>query len=501
MKRNLFFTLLTVFIILNAKPAAAGEAELMSAIQSLQNQMHQMQAVIDVQGQRLSQIEKQGGTVQIAGPEREQAPSSMSEKEFKERLDKSLGGADKWLQGLVFKADSKLRYEAVHYHSGAPASDPERNRFRMRLTFGFEKTFSPEFKGGFSLGSGDNLTTNGLQGNPVSQNQTMNNDFNFKNIWIEKIFATYTPEWAKVGPVAALNITAGKFVNPFERGSTDMIWSRTLKPEGIYESADFNLYKGTRLNVKAYGTLGQFVLRETGNYPTATSGTLKDAELFAYQLGLNPSFQTDFMKKPIESLSTLSVYSYPGYAGANNWRIGNTAVNSTVTATGQSLANGNIISEGNASQLDAQHFNVLSFYQEAAVFPRGVPVRPFAEWADNLSDSSGGVRDSAYAWSTGLKLGKINKKGDMEASYAYKWIGANSVVGAFNDVDFGSNAYGGAGRRGSAIKLGYGLTDYLTLSGQAFLVNSLNTGYTNVNNGTILDEETRKFQLDVSWKF
>lgn len=498
MQRNPVIIMAVALFIFNAKPVFASEAELMSAIQTLQKQMMQMQGVIDLQNQRLSQIEKREAVIQITGPGQgagQVAGTAMTEGEFKERLGKSLGGADQWLHGLVFKADSRLRYEAFDYSSGAPNSTPDRNRFRMRLRFGFEKTFNPEFKVGFSLGSGENLTTNGLQSNPASQNQTMNNDFNFKNIWIEKIFATYTPEWAKVGPIAALNITAGKFDNPFERGSTDMIWSTAVKPEGVAEMADFNLYKGERLNVKAYAALGQFVLREAGAYTSAATGAQKDAELFAYQVGLNPSFDTGLMKRPVDFLSALSVYSYPGYAKYNNWRLGG--------LTGQSLANGNIISPDSTSQLDAANFNVLSFYQEAAFYPHGFPVRPFAEWADNLSADprANGIQNEAHAWSLGLKLGKVQKKKDWEASYAYKWIGANSVVGAFNDNDFGTGSFGGSGRRGSVIRLGYGLTDYLTLNGGVFLVNSLNTGYTNPNNGNILDEEIRRFQIDLNWKF
>jgi hypothetical protein len=504
MKKSLFFVLLAGLWVLRSDPAFASEAEMMAMIQNLQKQMMQMQSVIDSQGQKLSQIEKQEAVIHIAGPGPGQGQitgTPMTDGEFKQHLGKSLGGADKWLQGLVFKADTRLRYEAFHYSSGAPNSDPDRNRFRMRLRFGFEKIFNPEMKVGFSLGSGEKVTTNGVNADPTSQNQTMNNDFDFKSIWIDKIFATYTPEWAKVGPIAALNITAGKFDNPFERGSTDMIWSPVVKPEGIYETADFNLYKGERLNVRAYGTLGQFVLRETGAITTATSGPQKDAELFAYQVGLNPSFDTGLMKKPVELLSALSVYSYPGYAGNNNWRLGKTAVNSTVTATGQSLANGNIISGNNPALLDAMHFNVLSAYQDLAFYPHGIPIRPFGEWARNMSDASVAIRDASDAWSLGLKLGKVKKKGDWETSYAYKWIGAGSVVGAFNDIDFGSATYGGAGRRGSVVKMGYGLTDYLRLNGAVFLVDALNTGYSNANNGTILDEEVRRFQVDLNWTF
>lgn len=498
MNRHLLSVFFIAVSLAGVKPALAGEAELLSAVQALQKQMIQMQAVIDAQNQRLTRIEKQEAAIQIAGARAgsgEGVAAPMTEGEFKERLGKSLDGADQWLKGLVFKADTRLRYEGFDYHSGAAPSgttspSPDRNRFRMRLRFGFEKIFNPEMKIGFSLSTGDSLSTNGLQANPASQNQTMNNDFNFKNIWVEKIFATYTPEWAKVGPIAALNITAGKSDNPFERGSTDMIWSNTVKPEGVYEMADLHLFKGDRFNLKAYTTLGQFVLRETGTYTTAATSAQKDAELFAYQIGLMPSLDTGLMKKPVDALSALSLYSYPGYAKYNNWKIG-----------AQSLANGNIVAPGSTSQLDAGNFNVLSVYQEVALYPYGVPVRPFAEWADNLSDNANAIRDAAHAWSLGLKLGKIQKKGDWEASYAYKWIGANSVVGAFNDNDFGSGNYGGAGRRGSAIRMGYGLTDHLKLNGGVFLVNALNTGYYNPNNGSIFDEEVRRFQADLTWKF
>ena len=42
-----------------------------------------------------------------------------------------------------------------------------------------------------------------------------------------------------------------------------------------------------------------------------------------------------------------------------------------------------------------------------------------------------------FAWGLGLKLGKMKKKNDWEFSYGYYEIGANAVVAAFNDSDFG----------------------------------------------------------------
>ena len=90
-------------------------------------------------------------------------------------------------------------------------------------------------------------------------------------------------------------------------------------------------------------------------------------------------------------------------------------------------------------------------------------------------------------------LADNGEKGDWELGLAYKRIEPESVVGAFNDSDFG---LGHSGKRGSVFKLGYALTDSITLGGAAFFVNNLTTG-----TGGVRDEEQRRFQLDLAWKF
>lgn len=100
----------------------------------------------------------------------------------------------------------------------------------------------------------------------------------------------------------------------------------------------------------------------------------------------------------------------------------------------------------------------------------------------------------------GLTLGKLVKKGDWQASYQYKYIGANSVVGAFNDSDFGGYNYGGTDKAGNVIKLGYNLTDYLTLNGACYLVRPI-TQRAAITNGMQPDQSVRRFQLDMTYKF
>ena len=505
MKHHPFTKLASIFVVCLmtfSSVAFADEAQLMDMVKSMQKQMSDLQSTMMAQKAEIQALKEKGAQVQNAPTGVEAAPP-MSEYEFNQRMSDALGGANKWLKNLTFKGDLRLRYEGFHFDNkktGATAGDQDRNRFRIRLRFGFEKAFNPEIKVGFSLATGDKSGTQGAgtvsgtsvgsgtaTGNldPISTNQTMGNLFNFKNIWVEKAYATYTPEWAKMGPVKGLEVTAGKFDNPFERGSTDMIWDRDLKPEGVFEKVDVELFKNDNLTLKGYGTAGQFILQETGTYGA------KDSELFAYQLGLNPIFYVPGMERPVDALSALSVYTYPKYATNNNFKINPT--------TGVSQANGNVVNPDNSSVLDAQHFNVLSFYQDVAFYPYGVPVRPFFEWANNVSDASSAVQGQNNAWSIGTTVGKLQKKGDWQASYAYKWIGESAVVGAFNDSDFGG-AYGGSGRDGSVFKAGYNLTDYLALNTAYFYVKPLNAGYPAFAS-TAANEAVNRFQVDMTYKF
>lgn len=502
----LFAILWTLFYrVFIPAPALANDAEILTLIRDLQKQ-------IEAQNLRIQQLEsrkpditlgsgsliEKDATLSKTQPAETRQIPVPSDKDFAKKLGESLGGAEKWLKDLSFSGDLRLRYEAFHYSSGQPGSNPDRNRFRFRLRYGFEKKFTSEWKTGFGLNVSD-AQTNGTQTDPTSANTTFNNDFSYKNIWIDKAYASYSPAWALVGPVSSFTIAAGKTSNPFERGSKELVWKiDNVRPEGIYETADFNFFKSDSASIRAYCTLGQFVLREVGTYSSAS----KDSELFAYQVGINPVLSTDLSPEPVELLSALSFYCYPDYAGNSNWTYG-----------GVSQAKGNVIStRGNGTLLDAGDFNVFDTYHEVTVKVFGTPVTPFFEYANNVTDHStpSGIQGANTAWSTGVRIGKVKNRGDWEANYAYKWIGANSVVGAFADNDFGSglapsaaNANGGStGKHGSVVKLGYGLTDFLKMNLTVYLVDPLNSGYTNpANGGTIWDEGVKRFQTDLTWKF
>ncbi len=264
--------------------------------------------------------------------------------------------------------------------------------------------------------------------------------------------------------------------NPFEKGSSDMIWDRDVKPEGAAEKIDFSLLDTENIDLTSYFTAGQFVLDED-----AIVGG--DANLFAYQLGINPTFYVPGLDRPVDFLNAVSYYDFGSYGRQSNFFVGTT-----------STARGNTNVDAITTELDAGNFRIFEYYAELGLVVVDVPTKFFFDFARNAGDHEDfGVLHNDNAYGLGAKLGGIVKKGDWEVLYQYKYINANSVVGAFNDSDFGD---GHAGKRGSVFKAAYAITDTISLNGAMFFVSNLNATTTG-----ILDQQQRRFQVDMVWKF
>ncbi|MBI4970861.1 MAG: putative porin [Candidatus Omnitrophica bacterium] len=484
------FSLIAVLFSTTAWADVDQVAVLSKVVDDLKKELGEMKQTVVKQDEKIRSLEIKGPQTppSVEGAQGLATPP-MSDTEFNERLSTALGGASKWLKDLKFGGDLRLRYDGQDYTSGNPGETDARNRFRFRVRYGFEKTFSDQMKVGFSLTTADGQV-GGTSTDPTSSNQTLTNLFNYKNVWFDKAYATYTPNWAKIGPVEKLEVTAGKANNPFEIGSSEIIWDRDVKPEGVYEKINVNLIDSDNFDLKGYLLAGQYVLMESSALASPNSlnaATTGDSELWAIQGGLNPVFYTPFLERPVDFLTAFSYYNYMNYGQNNNFTLG-----------GTSLARGNPNVSGPTSQLDTREFQVVETYNEIAIYPYGFPTRFFVDIADNVGASpignqGGTILHSDFAWALGTRLGSVNKKGDWEARYEYRYIGANAVVGAFSDSDFG-NGY--AGKQGSVLKLSYCITDSLIFSCSGYLVDNLNAGTAGV-----IDETQRRLQVDLLWKF
>ena len=154
MRHHPFTKLASIFVaglMTFSSAAFADETQLMDMVKQMQKQMSDLQSTVMAQKAEIDVLKSRPANVQMgAGATNPEIAPPMSEAEFNQRLSDSTGGANKWLKDLKFSGDLRLRYEAFALTGNrwngttAPAGvnsyQPDRNRFRIRLRYGFEKT-------------------------------------------------------------------------------------------------------------------------------------------------------------------------------------------------------------------------------------------------------------------------------------------------------------------------------------------------------------------------
>ena len=170
-----------------------------------------------------------------------------------------------WLDGWTFKGDMRLRYEGIQYDKD-DMKTRNRGRFRLRLAAKKKIMDALSFEMRFATG-GDSA---------VSTNQTFDDSFNGKGIYIDRAFLKYDyKDWSFSG---------GKLKNPFH--TTDIVWDTDVNPEGL--SQHYN-------NGAFYATFGEMLIEE--------ESSSQDTNLIAAQVG---SKKKDFYDVSV------GLYSYQG---------------------------------------------------------------------------------------------------------------------------------------------------------------------------------------------
>lgn len=482
MKKGIFFFLAASLLIRSAVASANSSNvtnDMVAVIDSLKNEVKMMHQIIDEQGRRIRQLESASTTA-----------SALSDEGVQKSFKKTLGEVTPWLKGLKQSGDFRLRMENFEYYdknndagSTGTAADRTRNRFRVRLRWGLEKDFGDDWKTGFRLSTGN--TTD-----PTTANQTLGNSgyFTFKNVLIDRAYASYEPSALKdAGVIQGVKIAAGKTDNPFFRYSTPMTWDADVSPEGVYEQVKLLFFSDQKTKVEFQSTLGQFILNEN-------TGTETDAQLYGYQGALAVTTWAFGTVKPISFASAVSYYDYP------NWF---QTVTSNTAATSFLRTN----------SIVADNFRVLDIYPEIGFELWNKPFTLWADYATNLANTgtddivqSGGndIHDADDAWGAGLKIGKVVKKGSWETSYSYYTIGANALVAAFNEAAFGGpGGAGGTNRKGHKLTFGYQVTDNMVLNWTGYVVRPLNpfNGNSTIGIQNSTNETIFRSQLDVVYKF
>ena len=364
---------------------------------------------------------------------------SETREEFKKDVAKA---SPEWVNKIKLSGDIRLRHD---YMDRTAATD--RNRERIRLRLGLEGKVSDELKAGVRLTTGTNL-------DPVAPNQSFQDVFDKKDIFIDLAYLEYTPkiygldEWG-------IRVLGGKFENPFYY--TSLVWDPDLTPEGM----------ALQIAPKGWGDLEPFVT--AGIFPVdEAGGSSDDPTLFGLQGGtgwsVSPNNSNEFLRK-------LKVKAGVGYYDYANLKTGIDADGSTVTAFGNTKTS-SVTTSVITYNAD---YNELDLVGEiGSVIPGTLPVvsgQPFKVQGDFVQNIAMGHDKQSQGWQLGGKIGKADKPKAWEAGYLYQELESDAVVGRFTDSDFGD--VGGTNRHGHVLQFAVGTLKDSMLGAKYYAVSEL----------------------------
>lgn len=345
-----------------------------------------------------------------------------------------------WAARTQVKGDVRVRQETVHAQNSGSKGDQNRQRIRARV--GFYSQINPQVDTGIRIatGSGDDAR---------STNQSMDNYFDKKQLWLDQAYIDFHP-----AAVKNLHLIGGKMNQPWVSAG-DVIWDGDINPEGFAATYKYPLGGSAEL----FGSAGYFNLKDN-----------VDGEGYAFQHDLRLySGQFGARFAPIDGIkATLgaSLYAYDNDTDS--------ACGSATTTPCQLSANGNT----------TRDFRLYEGFGQLDFGNLPVPLSLYGQYVVNQATDS----SEDTAWLTGAKT----KVGDFSFDYNYRDVQRNAVVGAFTDSDF-VNGY--TASRGHKFKVAYDIDKNFALGATYFMARS------DAASGSRKDADIDTLQLDLEAKF
>jgi len=355
-----------------------------------------------------------------------------------------------WVQKLSMKGDLRLRTEYFN-SDGIAGGTPARERFRYRLRYGVAATLNDDWLVGFRLASGSTS-------NPISTNDTMDDDGANDALNIDQAYAAWTPS-------EAMKFTFGKMPNPLDLDNHVMDSDYT--PEGLG-------FEYTRALGEKYTfgmNLGAITVAES-------SGDSSDAYAGLAQVTLDSK-----LNSKLSSHIGVATYSIFNKEAATN----------------------DHANRGNTSSSDSNPptYNYNPVIIDAALTYN---LDGFPMWEGSFPVKFGGtyinnpaVSEKNEGYLLGITLGKARKAGTWQFSWQYAEKQADSLYDNWTDSDFGAYGVGGDASsfksgtdvRGHKVQFRYQILDSTSLSTTVYRTEAITT------NG----HESTRGQLDLIWKF
>ena len=418
MKKGIMF--MAVFLL--ASSAFTVKAD---EVAELKVQMKQMQ-------ERLEQME-------AAQKAQEQSVDAKISKAV-EAKEVNVPDSLKWAEKVKISGDLRYRHESID--SSNAAGWESRHRIRARL--GLDAKINDEWDARFQIASGS--------ADPVSTNQTLDESFSSKTIWLDLAYFTWHPE-----AMNGLNVYGGKMVNPFYTvGGNQLIWDGDLNPEGVAASYLIPLGENDELTI----TGGGLWVNENSS---ATSTV--DTSLWGLQGSLKHKFEDKSYL-----LGGVSYFDYGNIQGTGNLK-------QTWSTSSSFFGN---TSSGGAFVND---YDILELFSEYGFKVGEMPVAVFGDYVTNTVATT----SEDTGWLIGCKFNKAKDPGSWELSYDYRDLEADAVVGALSDSDF---IGGGTDGKGHRFGFKYQIAKNLQ-GGLAYFLNEFGSNNTDYN----------RLQADLMLKF
>ncbi|MCK5828954.1 MAG: putative porin [Methylococcales bacterium] len=351
---------------------------------------------------------------------------------------------DDWTSRVKMSGDIRFRQE--FRDSDITGSEKSRSRIRARLAVKAE--VNDEVDVGFRL-----VTAGGT----TSTNQTLEGGFGGKNIFFDRAFVKWNPQFADGG-----SLIAGKMKQPWFSVS-NVIWDTDVNPEGLALT-----YKKKLGSFKLGATGGYFLLTNNDN------GSFSD-DMTMYHAGINGAMKFNDMAKATLGFNT---YLYNGTTLGSylNCETGKTCPDGVTGFAGDNV-------NGDA---DAD----FKLYEVAGKIDLDTELLPIQLFGNYVINAANGIKSSEdSAWLAGI----TTKYDKFKLSYNYRDTQLNAVPDTFNDSDFNAGA---TSARGHVVKLGYNISKNFSAS-FAYLAAKEYTDNNEGKDGT--NRET--LQVDVKAKF
>jgi hypothetical protein len=331
-------------------------------------------------------------------------------------------------------------------------NDFDRTRIRARL--------------GVTAAVSDNVSatmrlSTGSQSERTSTNQTLGQYFNKYQLLLDQAYISLRSSNQQ------LSFSGGRMPNPFF--STDLVWADDLGFEGVAASARSDLFK----NGSAYFTMGYFPLSE--DRPGSTSRR----SLMGLQSGLDMKLGTSAHHLRLG----LALYNFQGIEGNRDTTAAQLTAPDYATryeyAAGFRQRGNTLFNVRAPGDLGLPIYGLASSFRELnltatldLVNVLAQPIRLTGDYVRNLSFNPDEIQARTgvaltdgkdYGFMVKFQIGKnqIAKRGDWNASLAYRYLGSDAVLDAFTNSDFG---LGGTNSKGLVLGFNYGIYDNTSLS-------------------------------------